>query len=187
MDSRYSRDELLKFLDFMAEKGLMKKTTASSRKAAANTLMSILEPSESSDVRNIDLDDLLMRFGNMKGAQFKPDSLSVYKSRLGSAINDFVRWRSNPAAFKPSTKDRAQKGNSHPNAGDERVGNKSGSDDRRNDPSAGNENVELITFPIPLRPGVIVRVTGIPSDLTPEEAEKIGNVILALSGSQEGE
>jgi hypothetical protein len=42
-----------------------------------------------------------------------------------------------------------------------------------------------IEFPIPIRKGVIVRVAGIPSDLSPEEATKIGNVILALSGSQE--
>lgn len=42
-----------------------------------------------------------------------------------------------------------------------------------------------ITFPIPIRNNTIVKVAGIPNDLTPDEAKKIANVILALFGSQE--
>lgn len=36
-------------------------------------------------------------------------------------------------------------------------------------------------FPVPLREDVTVRIQGLPHDLTPAEAEKIGRVLLALS------
>ena len=40
-------------------------------------------------------------------------------------------------------------------------------------------------FPIPLRDGVIVRVQGLPIDLTPAEANKIGAVIMAYVQKEE--
>jgi hypothetical protein len=38
-----------------------------------------------------------------------------------------------------------------------------------------------IVFPIPIRPDVVVKVVGLPSDLTKQEAARIGNVINALA------
>jgi hypothetical protein len=188
MAAGYSRRDLLEFLDFLANKGLMKKSTVVSRKAAVNTLLSILEEDEVSDLRKLDVDELLQRFTNLKPHEFKPASLSVYKSRLGSSLADFLQFRRDPTGFKPqiTSKERTV-----------RPGNDKQPTEKAEDaPKAGQaerarrqqhlDEVETIVFPIPLRPGVIVKVSGIPSDLTPEEAEKIGNVILALSGSQEG-
>lgn len=190
MDARYSRDELLEFLDFLAEKGLMKRATASSRKAASNVLLSILSEEEAVDLRGLDVDDLMMRFANLRQGDFKPDSLSVYKSRLNGALQDFFRWRDNPMTFKPSIafKDKPSRA-STALVTTER---KAPTTDKRSLPNpnvptgfAAIDEVAMITFPIPLRPGVIVKVVGIPNDLSPEEAEKIGKVVLALSGSQE--
>ena len=189
MTTQFSREELLKFLDYLGEKGLMKRSTAISRKAAVNTLLSILEADEAADVRTLNLDDLMTRFANLRQGQFKPESLSVYKSRLSSSIQEFVRWRANPTSFKlqMSTKERATKAGNSERASPDRQSRTAVS--KESPPTVNEKNlddeVQTITFPVPIRPGVIVRVTGIPSDLTPDEAEKIGNVILALSGSQE--
>jgi hypothetical protein len=41
--------------------------------------------------------------------------------------------------------------------------------------------VETVDIPVPIRPGVVVRLTGIPNDLTSSEARKLANVVLALA------
>src|SRR5690242_1747920 len=57
-----SRAELLKFLDYLGEKGLMSPVTARSRKASANRVLSILSDEESDDVTKLDLDEIMTRF-----------------------------------------------------------------------------------------------------------------------------
>jgi hypothetical protein len=41
-------------------------------------------------------------------------------------------------------------------------------------------DISAVDIPIPLRPGLIVRIEGIPTDLSGAEAQKIANVILAF-------
>lgn len=189
MNSDFSRRAVLDFLDYLANKGLMNRSTVVSRKAAVNTLLSILDEAEASDLRKLDVDALVARFGNLKGSDFKPDSLRVYRSRLLSVLDDFTRYRSDPLGFKPQTprRERAER--------PARAGSNDGASDRADTKTnaakvadaetANSDDAMSIVFPIPIRPGVIVKIAGIPSDLTPDEAEKIGRVILALSGSQE--
>ena len=95
-----SRTALLEFIDYLANKGLMNKTTASARKAAANRVLGILDDAEANDVSKIDLDEVMTRFHNLEGAKFTPDSLNTYKSRLKSAIEDFVRYQRDPLEFQ---------------------------------------------------------------------------------------
>lgn len=177
----YSRKDVLDFLEFLANKGLMNKDTVTSRKAAVNTLLSILTDEEARDLRNIDVDLLITRFHNLRGGEFKPESLRVYKSRLNSVLSDFERYKADPLGFRasPPAKERGPRGvTTEPKREAKRA-------EAPSAPAWIPERTEEIVFPIPIRKGVIVKVAGIPSDLTPEEAHKIGAVILALSGSQE--
>lgn len=185
----FSREDLLSFLDYLADKGLAKRSTVVSRKAAVNTLLSILDASEAANLQDMDVDDLLSRFGNLRKHEFKPASLQVYKSRLNSVISEFQKWKSSPSTFKPDsqTRERSSRTNGDVKPVPAPAGQTSSTLTGPTNQAAFDERVEEITFPIPIRRGVIVRVTGIPSDLTPDEATKIGNVILALSGSQEGD
>lgn len=192
MTAQISKDDLVKFLDFLRAKGLMKRATVVSRKAAVNTLLSILSPEEAMDVGSIDVDSLIHRFHNLKGGEFKPASLRVYKSRLTSVLDDYRQYKADPLGFKPmaSARDRAPTPTAEQGGTDkkERRGHEQAEQEQQREAESFGyraDSVETIVFPIPLRKGVIVRVAGIPNDLTPEEAEKIGNVVLALSGSQE--
>jgi hypothetical protein len=187
MNGGYSRQALLDFLDYLGNKGLVKTATVASRKAAVNTLLSILSDEEAADLSNLDVDSLIQRFSNLKGADFKPESLRVYKSRLSSALEDFASWKRNPVAFKPqvATRDRSTRSQARERPAQAAPETKTGTADALITESFTSK-IEEIVFPIPIRRGVIVKVAGIPADLTPEEATKIGNVILALSGSQEG-
>lgn len=51
----------------------------------------------------------------------------------------------------------------------------------------GNPSMEVLTvdIPIPVRPGMIVRLQGIPADLSGPEAQRIANVVLALAPAKD--
>ena len=80
----YSDQSLLKFLDYAAEKGLMNKETARSKKASVSVILDILDNDEKSDIRELDIEEVIHRFANLEGEKFTPKSLVVYKSRLNS-------------------------------------------------------------------------------------------------------
>jgi hypothetical protein len=149
---------LTTFLDYLSSKGLMAKNTAAGRKAACGKVLGVLDPEEQSDVLNLDLDDAMTRFINLEGRAYTPNSLNVYKSRVASSLSDFASYLQNPAAFKPSTASKKSNGESA----------------KRSGPSAN-------VFPIPIRADVVVRINGLPFDLTPAEAEKIASVVKAMA------
>ncbi|MER8368313.1 hypothetical protein [Mesorhizobium sp. M1348] len=184
MNGKRSREALLEFLDYLARKGLMNKTTARSRKASANKVLSILERDEAEDVTNVDLDQLLVRFSNISGSNYTPDSLNTYKSRLKSAIDDFKSYLDNPMSFRPSIQSSGRKSterqkstNTIDNGTPERPSQKISPIF----PMAPPTSVSIL--PIPIRPDLTVQVQGLPYDLTPAEANKIANVIRAMAST----
>jgi len=178
MAEDFSKQALLNFLEYEKAKGLVKEATIASRKAAVNAVLGILDDDETSDVRAIDLDAAMSRFANKREGDFSPDSLRVYKSRVLNAIEDFARYRENPAGFKPGVVMRqrsAPKPASSPVQPQQRA------------QISVDESVQpgAVSFPIPIRPGTVVKLVGIPSDLTRREANKIANIVMALAMSEE--
>src|SRR5262245_41790498 len=102
MATTYSKQDVLQFLDYLSSKGLMNKDTVSSRRAAVNTLLSILSEEEAANLKGLDVDLLLHRFANKKGSGFKPESIRVYKSRLNAVLADFERYKRDPVNYKPN-------------------------------------------------------------------------------------
>jgi hypothetical protein len=168
--SEYSRDKLLQFMDYLSSKGLMNKNTVAARKAAVNALLGILTPEEAQDVRRLDLDEVAKRFKNLKGTDFTPASLKVYESRARNAIEAFKNFLENPAAFKPQV--AAPRTPFAPKPDKE--------NGRQPRGSAVSFEGEFV-FPVPIRPDVVVKIVGIPSDLTKQEATKIANIVNALA------
>jgi hypothetical protein len=177
-----SREDLVQFLDDIGNNGLMKPQTASARKASVNTLLGILPFEEAQDVTKLDMVSVTQRFMNLKGGKFKPESVRVYKSRVEGAIRDFISYKKDSLSFKPKLVSRGT-----------RMNDKKSKivDDFSPQPVlVTTDSVTTATqtegtvFPIPIRPNVVVRITGIPADLTQAEAKKIYNVILALGMSE---
>lgn len=181
MANDHSRLALLKFLDYLAEKGLMNRHTVVARKAASNKMLSILDEAEAADLRKIDLDQVATRFGNLKSSNYKPKSLQVYKSRVRKALNDFFLFQENPANFKITGSANTTK------VAEKSVKNSTsaaGSSDPK--PSSlgsggGSSSVETLNIPIALRPTCIIQLNGIPIDMTASEAKKIANIVLAMA------
>lgn len=175
----YSLDGLNRFLGYVADKGLLKRNTAVSRKQAANKILSVLELNEKNDLREVDVQHAFERFVNLQGVDFKPESLQVYQSRLRSALSDFFAYVENPATFKPASLQRTSK-----------VVSRGAKEEHRRSPKKSpgetrglereHEEIQLI-IPVPLREGLTVRIHNIPPDLTKQEAEKVAAIVTAYA------
>jgi hypothetical protein len=173
---------LTTFLDYLSSKGLMAKNTAAGRKAACGKVLGVLDPEEQSDVLNLDLDDAMTRFINLEGRAYTPNSLNVYKSRVASSLSDFASYLQNPAAFKPSTASKKSNGESAKRSGPSRSSKRTAAEvDVQKRQEAPHNTTSANVFPIPIRADVVVRINGLPFDLTPAEAEKIASVVKAMA------
>jgi hypothetical protein len=188
----YSLDALNRFLDYALEKGILKPETAKSRKTAVNKILEKITDDERSDVRKVDLDREADHFANRQGAGYIPASLQTYKSRAKTALADFEAYVDSPMTFRPSaaTNGKGQvKGGGGQAVRKPKSGKPAGQAevrDRSQDGgnAAGERKAEGLTFPVPIRPGLIVQLQGVPFDLTAGEAEKIAQVVKALANNQ---
>ena len=184
-DQNYSVLSLHEFLDYVSDKGLIKQNTARNWRNAASRIFGILEDSEQGDVRNIDIDAVCQRYANLKGKEVTPSSLQTYRSRLKSAVSDFIKYTDAPMSYRPginqrSSRKRAEKEPQTPE-------NPNKTDRIENESIQSNQVAQTTTrvestypIPIPLREDLIVQVIGVPFDLTENEAEKIARVVKAL-------
>jgi len=177
-----SLNALIEFLEWTAEKGLMAKNTVGGRKAAVSAVLGILDPEEKGDVTAVDLDSAMMRFVNLQGKKYNTSSLNVYKSRTNAAIGDFRKWLDDPLSFKPQANKVEKKPQSKGAKAPKETRAKSGQADlQQPSTSSSPHQASANVFPIPIRENIVVRIHGLPFDLTAAEAEKIANVVKAMA------
>jgi hypothetical protein len=190
----YSLDALNRFLDYALEKGLLKPETAKSRKTAVNKILEKIPSEQRDDVRKVDLDLEAEHFANRQGAGYIPSSLQTYKSRAKTALADFEAYVDNPMTFRPAgasngkaqsktSSGQAQR-KSQQKSKQEKLTAETDESDSGGRSSDGRQAPEGLTFPVPIRPGLIVQLKGVPFDLTTAEAEKIAQVVKALASNQ---
>jgi len=174
-----SREALVDFHDYMADKGLMAKNTAQSRKVAVTKVLGVLDDVEATDVTALDIEDVMTRFQRLHGQSYTPISLVSYKSRLRSALDDFLSYLANPLAFRPSVQNRAR---AKARSSKEERGEMGGRSERRAEPArpVPLPSAAGLIVPIPIRSDLTVHVQGLPFDLTEAEARKIAAVVTAM-------
>lgn len=188
-DGDYSLQALGQFLDYLSSKHLLNKNTAQSRKAAANKVFSVLDEEEASDLSKLELDQVFRRFENKAGKDYKPDSLMVYRSRVGSALNDFFSYVENPAQFRPTVKGSGNGNGATKKAGkparkaQEQPSEDGGSGQGQTQTGTGvhPSRTQGLSVPVPLREGVTVQITGLPADLTEAEASRLAAIVKAYA------
>lgn len=178
MPNEKSRANLLEFLDYLADKGLMAKSTASARRAAASKVLGILSEEEASDVTLLDLDEVMSRFQNLEGKGYTPGSLATYRGRIKSAVDDFDRYVNNPLGFKPNVRSRERRKSETPKSGKK---GRPEEDKKQSEPQTLSTPMSNSIVPIPIRQETTIYVQGLPFDLTEAEAERIANVIRAMA------
>jgi hypothetical protein len=178
---------LFKFLDWMADKGYTPANTASSRKAAANKVISSLGDQEAENVLSIDIDDAIQRFAVKHGGRYSTDSLQSYKSRVKTALEDFAAYKADPVGFRPSGRISSKPKGSPSKQSKPIVGNQSAKPTIASPaPTAPSVSPVVLggdVVPVPIREGLIVKIGNLPFDLTADEARKIANVVLAYGGA----
>jgi hypothetical protein len=171
---------LLGFIDYLGAKGLAPKNTVAGRKAAVTKVLSVLDPEEVGDVTTIDLDSAMTRFFNLEGKSYKPESLGVYRSRVNASINDFKSYLESPTTFRSG-------GNNGQKKAKGEVVKKAvkQSSPTKEEPVLARFETSppshVNVFPVPIRPDVVVRIHGLPFDLTAAEADKIAAVVRAMA------
>lgn len=181
MQSNRSATAFLAFLDYLGQKGLIPTATASSRKATANKVLSILSEDEAKDVLSLDLEHLMQRFYNLNAQQYTPESLQTYKSRMKTALEDFRSYAENPLTFKPSgqSKSKAKANGEKGQVVNSKPVQEQATPSTLQTPPVHTSLPGISVLPVPLRSDLTVQIAGLPFDLTPAEAKKIANIILA--------
>jgi hypothetical protein len=178
--------DLIRFWDWVVEKGLVKQATANARKTAVAEVLDVLGQDTSLDIRQMDIEDALRRFENLKSAKYAPRSLSTYKSRFRKAVAEYLAYLDNPSGWRPDIKPRALRGKKTavPTSSGTRVRGRS--DDNPQEPVAasaahpGGGGPRLIDYPFPVREGVVA-VLKLPMDLRSSEARRLASFLSALA------
>lgn len=187
MTHGFAPRDLLDFMDYVQSKGLANSETSKNKKIAVARVLDIVGLGEDDDLREIEVEDLLQRFENKAGTKLSPGSLQSYKSRVGSSIVDFLRFKENPSGFKMNG---AKKGSRLTGLRKKPETSRSSKDQQlpaiipKPDSTSGS-NEFTVDFPIVLRQNLIVRIVGLPSDLKQHEARKIANVVSAMVSEEE--
>lgn len=176
MAGEYSVDELLEFLSHAAQRGLMPSATSQALAVASRRVLDILSPEERNDLRRLDVDAVVKRFGNKHAKDFNPSSLKEYGRRVHRAIDLFLRWRADPPAFSVKTRTtgsvrRKEKSATPLNA----------------EPAPGSDSATVTATgsgyqsAFPVRPGMVVTILNIPTDLSKAEADRLAQFIKMLA------
>jgi hypothetical protein len=98
--------QLVDHWNWAAEKGLMNKNTASGRRSACVQVLSILPDWQNVDVSQLNVDDVLLRFQNLKKKDFRPNVLEVYKKRFKVALDSYLEYLRDPGNWRASSQER---------------------------------------------------------------------------------
>jgi hypothetical protein len=173
----------LSFWSWAADKGQMNVTTARARRVAIKEVGDAIGLEAGSEIRDLDLDDALRRFENLRSSKFTPGSLSTYKSRVRHGHAEYLAYLDNPSGWKPSEpKVKRRVGAPPPPKSRDVSTNSSASASAPASeviPAAGGRSV-LMDYPFPIRDGVIA-VLKLPIDLTEAEAERLGKHLQTLA------
>jgi hypothetical protein len=170
----YSERAFLDFIKHSMVTGMLRPQIARSRKQAADQLLTQLNDSERADLRLLNVDELVTRFHKLQGSTVRPETLNIYRSRLGDGLADFIEWNASPKTFSPKESDQSA----------------ARAIMQRDDPGEARAREELALnpprspldiFSIPIRTDHVVYLQNLPLNLSLKEANKIAAVVLALA------
>lgn len=176
MANGYSVDDLLDFISHASDKGLMPAATATALGVATRNVLGVLDAPEKEDVRSLDVDGAIKRFTNKRARDFSPVTLKEYGRRLHRAVELFLSWRGDPANFSVKTRTSTR-----PRAKASANSAESSEANAENVEAASAHDAGGYKSAFPVRPGMIVTVSNIPTDLSSAEAERLAKFIRMLA------
>ncbi len=189
MEQRATGKGMLDHWDWALQKGVMNGNTARSLRRATELVLQATDPDdwESLDVRKLDVEEANTRFQNLKGRDFKPNSLAVIQGRFKRAVASYLDYLDDPGGWKPSR--RAQNRPTAPKVAKETSDGRYIDADgvfREDVPDwlAGRSLSDypmskLMDYPFPLREGVIAHLH-LPRDLNAKDVRRLHVFIQSL-------
>jgi hypothetical protein len=179
---------VVEFFDYLADKGLMNRSTAAARKSAAIKVLETEDDWKDVDLRSIDIDEQVHRFHTLSKTMYRPNTLSTYESRFRSAVEEYLKYLDDPAAYKSPTASRRsskrQPVTASASGDDASCGGDAAGATRSHVASgpvpAPPPREQLITYPFPLREGVMAYVQ-LPSDFRSKEAERMARFLTSVA------
>ena len=184
-----TKANLVKFLDFSIEKGLIKAATGNARKAATTQILEAFGPDD--DLSEVDVPSEVLKYNNRHPGKLSPDSLTTYQGRVVAALQEFSKYLENPRTYKgvigrstakPVAKNSLTAGAAEtPTATDEEVDEQPVPRliSRAAPPTSAVTDTSLM-LPFPLRPAFLAQLI-IPRDLSQDEANRLCAFIQALA------
>ena len=180
-----AKKQLLDFLDWAGDKGMMKRATARSNKAACNAVLSVLDEEEEADVLAIDLPSVFRRYENLQGMNLSPSTIRSYRQRVRYAIEEFKKYNENRSGWKPSGGQRATHASSRAKKGGDTDSQSSAHIQKDSNTPSEVKDAAQITHRFPLRHDAFVTITGIPFDVKKGEMVRLTSFLANLVASEE--
>ena len=182
----YSGKAVVEFLEYTAKNGLMNNATAGSLSSAVRKVLDATTPDgswEEVDLKEANLDDIADRFETLSRTKYKPDSLQVYKSRFKNAVKMYTEWLANPSGWRYKAERPASQRNKR-----KQTVPQNGVVVAQHVPTPQYvpppPDKEMIAYPYPLRPGMIVQIN-LPPDLRGQEAKRLAAFIESLVADEQ--
>ncbi|EOB7509663.1 hypothetical protein [Providencia vermicola] len=153
------------FLESLMSLNIMKEATARNLKNSSARLLTVVKEEEMGDVTKLDLNVLAERYIEITEPKPNDTSIKAYKSRMESAINKFKAFQANEdIPYNPISNRQEEEKELAKEAPEVEL---------------KNDQPSSYSLPVVIRPesGTTVTISGIPTDLTSEEAERISSIL----------
>jgi hypothetical protein len=167
---------LLAFTDYLIAKNYAPASAIRPWESAINAVFSAVykEAADETDVLNVDLDELSLRFANATGDKYKAESRTAYMQRVGKAILAYREHLEHPDR-PPNLKVRKPRGSRQAAPTTSVNGSSSGQTMRTSTPTPAPQTR---TYSFPLRNGDAQLV--IPREFLREDADRLKTFIESL-------
>jgi hypothetical protein len=178
---------MLAFLDWTGARGHLSKANVKAIKVGVKEVLEQAEGEgwESTDVRTLDVDDVVRRFETKSASKYSPKSLVAYGQRFRNAMNLYRGYLGDPGGWRPPRQLRSAPTSPRRQTNGDRPPVKVTLPATASSPATEepHERPDMMTFPHPIRRGnqtLYARLI-LPHDLTMKEAETIGRHIKTLA------
>jgi hypothetical protein len=181
MNKDFSRTAFFRFLDYLSKEDLVNFQTVRGWRTSASKLMMDLSEAEDADIRMVDLDLAIRKTVNRDSIALSPQSLKTYRRRVSIAINEFIKYQSDPNGYEP----QYLNGQSRAKSDGESIIRREQAGSVKSTPSE-KQDKEIVhissglTLSYPLRSDFLAQIV-IPRDLSTTEAKRLAGFLLTIA------
>jgi hypothetical protein len=181
MNKDFSKTAFFRFLDYLSKEDLITFQTVRGWRTSASKLMMDLSEAEDADIRTVDLDLAIRKTVNRDSIALSPQSLKTYRRRVSIAINEFIKYQSDPNGYEPQYLNGQSRAKSD---------GENGVRQEQSKPvkltSSAKQDKEIVhvssglTLSYPLRTDFLAQIV-IPRDLNTIEAKRLAGFLLTIA------